>query len=325
MSDERKHHPFGCSQWPMLWECSAYKSTSGNSSAAERGTRIHKYWEMLGKSEELPEGYDFEEAARAQWALEALDELAQGADIEWEILIENDDPEYFGYADAVWQSDATTLHVADGKSGQGNDLQWVQLIGYAAALLKERTEIENVVLHFVYWNTELLKTYEFSRVAVFNKVDELLTRIAEGNRKVGVGCKYCANYEGCPETQKPLFRVWQTDWESAWEQPDMLGALKDDLDFVASMHDRVKSKIKELVHSGVDVPGMRVSTRPGASKVDTVKAYEALKGTVSEEEFLQCMKADLKQLQSLHLLKTGQQLEGDYIQPGPEIKVLRKA
>mgnify|MGYP003124009327 FL=1 len=109
----------------MLWECSAYKSTSGNSSAAERGTRIHKYWEMLGKSEELPEGCDFEEAARAQWALEALDELAQGADIEWEILIENDEPEYFGYADAVWQSDSTTLHVADGKSGQGNDLQWV--------------------------------------------------------------------------------------------------------------------------------------------------------------------------------------------------------
>lgn len=325
MSDERKHHPFGCSSWPFLWECSDFKSTPGSSSAAERGTRIHKYWEQLGKSEDLPKTYDFEEMACAQWALEALDELAQGADIEWELRVENDEPEYWGYADCVWQSDATTLHVADGKSGQGNENQWVQLIGYAAAILKERTEITDVVLHFVYWDTKLIKTYEFSRVAVFNKVDELLHRIALGQRKVGVQCKYCSHYEGCPKTLDPLYRVWMTDWDAAWSDPDKLGALKDDLDFVANMHDRVKDKLKELVDSGVEVPGIKVYMRPGASKVNPVKAYEALKDTVSLEDLLRCMKPDLKQLQALHQLRTGQQLEGDYIEPGKPIKVLKKS
>jgi len=326
MSDERKHHPFGCSKWPDLLRCADYKAVEGESSeAAQRGTRIHKLWELLGTDQKLPHNPDPEELANAAWAVEVIDELAQGATVEWELELHSESPEYFGHADCVWQSDGTTLHVADGKSGQGNPEQYIQLVGYANAILQDRPEIEQVELHFIYWDTRQTSSFSFTKASILSTVEKFLNHVGSGKRGLGVQCHRCQLYEGCSEVKGVLFRAWQTDWESVWSDPQKVADLKDDLDFLNSMRERATARITEWVDGGTDVPGYKVFTRSGSSKVDGVGAWQSLKDTLNAEEFLGCCSVNLKQLQSLYQLRTGRELEGEFIKPGKPITMLRKS
>ena len=324
MSDERKHHPFGCSKWPDLLRCADYKATEGSSPAAERGTRIHKLWELVGTNQDIPKGSDPEELSHAVWAAEVIDEMSDAATCEWETKIESHSPEYFGHADVIWQSDHRTLHIADGKSGQGNPEQYIQLIGYAFALLQELAGIEQVELHFVYWDKRQTSSFQFSRADVLNTVEEFLTHVSSGKRGVGVQCNRCQNYEGCSEVKGILFRSWQTDWELVWQSPESVASLKADLDFLMSMKDKATEKIKAWVDEGTIVPGYKTFTRKGSSKVLPAQAWQSLKGEIDADEFLECCSVNLKKLQSLYQLRTGRELEGTFIKPGKPTTMLRK-
>ena len=325
MSSERKHHDFGCSKWPDLLRCADYKSTGGSSPAAERGTRIHKYWELIGTNQDLPEGADPEEVANAAWAAGVVDSLADAANVEWEQEINSETPEYFGYLDACWYKDPKTIVIADGKSGQGNEEQWIQLVGYANAMIQEDDNIERCILHFIYWDKRSLRTYEFSRDEVLNEVKKLLHHISTGTRNTGVQCGRCAHYETCGQVQGILLRTWQTDWAGVWNSPDSLGEIMDDLSFLENMKKRASSRIKELIAEGVEVSGYKVYDRKGSSKVDTLKAWEDLKETMSADDFLKCCSVNLKALQSTFQLRTGEELSGEFIIPGKPSQTLTKS
>ena len=324
MSEERQHHPDGCSKWPDWLRCSDYEATGGSSPAAERGTRIHKYWELLGTDEAIDGDADPEEVAHAAWAVGQVDELAGAADIEWERRIESEAPEYFGYLDACWYENPETIVICDGKSGQGNDEQWIQLVGYAYAIMQEDTAIEQAKLHFIYWDRREIKSYEFSRAQVLNEVEKLFQHRQSGQRATGVQCSRCKLYETCGKVQGVLIRTWQTDWESVWNSPAALRELDDDLDLLSKMHEKVKAKVKELSAAGTEVPGYRFYTRKGSSKVDTLEAWKSLKKRLSADDFLKCCTVKLSALQAMHQLRTGEELAGEFITPGEPTQVLTK-
>lgn len=324
MSEERQHHEFGCSKWPDLMRCADYQATGGSSPAAERGTRIHKYWELLGTDEAIDGDADPEEVAHAAWAVGQIDELSQGAKVEWERRIDCKEPEYFGYLDACWYENPETIVICDGKSGQGNDEQWIQLVGYAHALMLENESIKQAKLHFIYWDRREIKSYEFSRDAVLNEVKKLLEHVSTGDRATGVQCNRCKLYETCGKVQGVLLRTWQTDYQSVWNSPAALSELRDDLDFLDKMRDKVTDRIKELVESGTEVPGFRVYTRKGQSSVDVRRAWESLQNEISADDFLKCCSVKLKALQSMYQLRTGEELSGDFITPGIPKPILTK-
>ena len=321
----RPHHPFGCSKWPGLWVCADYAPSSESSEAAQRGTRIHDLFEKLGtESEELDlEAADVTELANAQWAVDQLDELSEAANVDYEAYLESDEPEYFGYADAVFQEN-TTIHVVDCKSGQGNDYQWVQLVGYAYALMSKDPDLLEAKCHFLYWDRRQVVSYFFSREEVYYTVRRLMDHMAFGGRAKGPQCAYCTRYDSCEEVQHRLKRAWLTDWDHAFDDIEMLKKLKPDLDFLAGMKKRVDAALKDKIDSGAGVEGYQVYTRPGASKADPVATWEALKDRYTLNDILDCCKVDLSKLKALHEIRTGEELTGDYITPGKPITVLRK-
>ena len=99
----------------------------------------------------------------------------------------------------------------------------------------------------------------------------------------------------------------------------------DDLSFLENMKKRASSRIKELIAEGVEVSGYKVYDRKGSSKVDTLKAWEDLKETMSADDFLKCCSVNLKALQSTFQLRTGEELSGEFIVPGKPSQTLTKS
>lgn len=329
MSNERKHHPFGCSKWPDLKRCAGYEADGKSSPAAARGTRIHKYWEEIGKGRtEFPDDIEPDEYVGASWAAAIIKEMAGNHDAQWELWVESTSPEYFGYLDVLWEEDdGATVVIVDGKSGQSNPEQWIQLVGYSHAYMQKHPDCTLAICRLVYWDTRTVKEYHFTRLEVLNNVNELLTWIEGGERHVGVQCMRCSRWKSCDQIKGALFRGWMAsqDGESISRTPEEMGELKHDLDLLENLRKKVGEEIRGMLESETDVPGYKLYSRKGSSKVDTAQAWEHTKGQLTAGDFLSCCKPDLKKLRAMHEMRTGEEFPEELVVAGAPIQVLKKS
>lgn len=328
MSEERSHHPFGPSGWPDKHRCAGYEGDGKSSAAANRGTRIHGYWEQIGTGKtEFPEDIDPEEFVCASWAAGLIKEMAGDHPVIWEERIESKEPEYFGHLDARWvEDDGATVVICDGKSGQSNAEQWIQLVGYAHAYMQDNPECSIAIGRLLYWDMRSIKEYHFTRLEVLNTVNALVEWMKKGERNEGVQCMRCAHWKSCDQIKGALWRGWMAgqSGDSVAMSPEDLAALKIDLDLLENLRKKIGGQLKDMIEDHVSVPGFTLYSRNGSSKIDPLKGWETCKEKISAEDYLSCCKPDVKKLTSMMEMRTGEGLPAELIEHGQPISVLKK-
>ena len=325
---ERAHHDFGPSTWPDRQRCPDFKPDGKSSDAAARGTRIHELWHQVA-TDQTATAADYEELICATWAANLIKDLAKDNPVTWETKLESTEPEYFGYSDCFWtEDDGATLVICDGKSGQGNPEQYMQLVGYGHAYMQHHPECTAMVGHFLYWDMRKLKTFALSRDEVLNTVERFLDHIATGEAKTGLQCTWCQRWDRCDAIRGAAFRSWMavSNPDSIADTPEKLSELKSDLKLMEKIKEKVDGLVKDRLFTGQEVPGYKMHPRAGSSYVDPNLVWSYLEAEgVALADYLQCVKPDVTKLQALSETVSGEKLPEQLVEQGAPIHIVRKS
>lgn len=282
-----EHELYSPSRHPMLAQCPGWISgPSGD--AAERGTRIHKIIEtfLKGTNDGLIFNEDeIESASRAiEWFNGPLAQRHPGMQWQFEHKLQGKLPDTGGTLDAVavttpddfmtecvgidWKSGASSYDAAT------NEQAHIHVINMA-----EKWGVFPITWYFFNCDTGQESGHTYTRDDIPRIEAEAEARIAmsQACARTGLGlrrfygCNWCGRKEGCPEYRKSVeTAVAAPIIDTKLMTPQDIGTLLDRYDepagAIAEFIKGLKARAKELIDSGVAVPGWRTSQRAGQRK-----------------------------------------------------------
>lgn len=302
-----RHHPLSMSNW-VKWElcpCATPTTGGGGSADADSGTRSHAYlsWLILdGEGEPGIEGLTADERIRAEWAFDALVNIADSTEIHSEerVKILNTLPEVggtrlvgiSGICDAWFLRDGI-LHVFDYKTYSMGDTDYTaQIGGYALALASMMAdEPDNVRAARLYTlnggSRTVDKSDEIEIAAIAERVKTIIDVHAEKGDDLELACcnkfcKYCGRVNTCPAADRALSVVRSGSVFASLSLAKQMVIVKE----VKSICERVEGEVKAeldrlVVAAGGDVSratlsdgdvAWRYKERAGAGVLDDIAA-----------------------------------------------------
>lgn len=312
MSNERDHHLFSPSSWPSKYRCSQFKydDADTNLERRERGTSIHKLCEVLYYDPDAwPDGYEDEQIEKAQWFTRILiDDIDPSyPNAIWEKRLISEKPGYFGYCD-FHAFKPQTVVVVDGKGGNVSELQFIQLIGYAWAIMQDNEDLEFAELHFPLWDLEQVRSKTLTRAYVKAAVEKIWERIQRGQREACNLCFKCSLRRTCPE---PLAEVRKAFSWAQYEPNDELEVVEkwDAMEWVKKMAEKWQDDQKKEWKQRREAPdGFLLIESKGRDSIDLNSLLEY--GPLPPEEILPAASLSKSALTQL-LKKHGRKFETD--------------
>jgi hypothetical protein len=291
-------NPIRHSSLPKLAECPCFEGKPGEAGpAAARGTLLDSAMRELLAGGEMPAGVTGEDAAAVEWAVNAVEDLAGGAQIfsaDKDCKVETPGMEHVGTADAIVPE---RLLVLDLKSGKVRNYR-EQVAAYALGLMEEYF-VDRWTCVLLFCDARQVVMHEFTYEEAKELVGGILKAARDPARKP-VLCDYCnwcafstscdARMEAVEQTQEivsivePL-TMEQREWvvESLLEDREGTARFLAQAKVFDAFRERVEERVKEiLTEDGEALPGWKLRAG-GASEVvfaDDLKRLVA-SGTLS--------------------------------------------
>lgn len=313
LSQERDHHPLGPSSWPSKFKCSQFEWDDEDSNLArrDRGTGIHKLCEVIYYDPDAwPEGYEDEQIERAQWFTHKLiNEIDPNyPNGIWEKRLVSEKPGYFGYCDFHNYRGHDILVVVDGKGGNVSEFQFVQLLGYAWAIMQDNPDLKFAELYFPLWDLEQVRCKRVTRAYVEQAVAKIWQRIQGGHRQACELCFKCSHRRECPEPMNEVKRAFS--W-AQYEPNDELELVEkwDAMEWVKKLATNWQNDQKKDWKKAQKAPeGFTITRSKGRDSIDINALLEY--GPLPPEEVLPVAKMSKTALVGL-LKKHGKKFDPD--------------
>jgi hypothetical protein len=286
------------SSLPKLAECPCFEGKPGEAGpAAARGTLLDLAMRELLAGGEMPAGVTGEDAAAVEWAVNAVEDLAGGAQIfsaDKDCKVETPGMEHVGTADAIIPE---RLLVIDLKSGKVRNYR-EQVAAYALGLMEEYFAGSWTCV-LLFCDAREMVVHKFT----YEEAEALVGGILKAARdpaKKPVLCDYCnwcafstscdARMEAVEQTLEIVSIVEPLTMDQReWVVESLLEDRKETARFLAqakvfdAFRERVEERVKEiLTENGEALPGWKLRAG-GASEVvfaDDLKRLVA-SGTLS--------------------------------------------
>jgi hypothetical protein len=291
-------NPIRHSSLPKLAECPCFESKPGEAGpAAARGTLLDSAMRELLAGGEMPAGVTGEDAAAVEWAVNAVEDLAGGAQIfsaDKDCKVETPGMEHVGTADAIIPE---RLLVIDLKSGKVRNYR-EQVAAYALGLMEEYFA-DRWTCVLLFCDARQVVMHEFTYEEAKELVGGILKAVANPAKKP-VLCDYCnwcafstscdARMEAVEQTQEivsivePL-TMEQREWvvESLLEDREGTARFLAQAKVFDAFRERVEERVKEILTEDAEaLPGWKLRAG-GTSEVvfaDDLKRLVA-SGTLS--------------------------------------------
>lgn len=319
-----EHHPtLAPSSWPAIYECGAYRSAGGSSTASERGTRLHeRVVEYIRGELQLTDG-DPDDSA-VEWASyesarvlgvtmpELRRLIVEGVILqERKVHIFRDFREIsFGSPDLHGMVSGR-LYVLDYKFGHAALPCQQQLAAYALGCM-DIYDVCHATVVPIYAAIRSAQPYTITRDEAEAIADRVLINRKTRAKKRNTHCHYCADYATCSEwadgvAQLPVplsgldlsnaLSVLDTEPSTLTESDAVLLSALDlwlryAMQWLKKTHERAKSHIQQAV---VPIPGVEVRYEQGRATVADVDAVYRRSG-LSPDRFMRVCKVSLSDL-----------------------------
>lgn len=313
MTTEVVHSLFSPSRLVTLAKCPGWENDGKTSDAAIRGTVIGENIARYVTTGEMPSCDSTPEA----YGVRAIASICLGHQINtgagWipEAPLKTTIPHVSGYADIVYRDMDYSLlvEIKSGYSDREPAVNNLQIIAYALGLLQEG--YPEVYAYLIEVDKAVTSEAVFSQAEVplmINQISDII-HTAENARQNGVGhsspgnpgghCRYCAHITTCPSMAfAPGYALQVIRERSDILNPKELAKslspeiLGDTLRKVVPVADLIqdyvgalKCRAIEIIETGGDVPGWRVSNRNGKRTwIDEINVLHDLKAIVLDHD-----------------------------------------
>lgn len=257
MSNERIHHPYGSSRYPVWELCACHDSIETSTCDASQGTYSHDVLEALNKGLPIPSGDGVANVTdlvgRAEWAREVLLDISFGNPIhaEEKVSYEVDEThgEIFSYCDAWFEVD-DELYVADYKTfDMGNDDLFAQHCGYALGIAQKFPKYAQNTIHLVLLagGARRVVTAEVTYTEALRRVKAAIDRRDDPNATPSAckHCKTCRYARTCKGADLALTTIQDKPIFSKLSIPEQWVVIKGVKQLIANYESDIKQRVRE--------------------------------------------------------------------------------
>lgn len=270
------------SMLPKLAECPKYEPKPGPAGPeAERGTRIDRAVRLaLQGDRSVLEALVPEDRGPAQWAVELFLSYKLAGELETReeyLAMSTPGLSHVGTADVL---NMRVGWVADLKTGQIRDYYY-QLLAYCYAIMDKHFEQEWCA-HIVFADHRKVASFRVTYEQAKRQMERLLAEVRDPNAQPRACdyCDWCARKDTCPAVVKPVEEGLAVVQGSAslaeirerlMADPEGLGKFYTQWKAVEKelVKDKAPVRIKELLESGVEVPGWKLGKESVSEFYDT--------------------------------------------------------
>jgi hypothetical protein len=266
--------PIRHSSLPKLAECPCFEGKPGEAGpAAARGTLLDLAMRELLAGGEMPAGVTGEDAAAVEWAVAAVEELADGAKIfsaDADCKVTTPGMEHLGTADAIIPD---RLLVVDLKSGKVRNYR-EQVAAYALGLMEEYFAGRWTCV-LLFCDARRMVVHEFSYEEAAELVGGILKAASDPAKKPVLCdyCNWCAHSTSCPARVEAVEQTLelasiveplnedQREWvlESLLEDREGTARFLAQVRVLEAFREKVEDRVKELLTEDAEaVPGWKL-------------------------------------------------------------------
>lgn len=315
------HHIHSPSKLDALSQCPCYESDPAGSPAAERGTRQHKYLELLlkGGLENVPPDFlatlEQDDIEAVEWACDWVQENTTGDRmIEEHLTIMDDEFQELtnGTADVLDLSDPETALVIDYKSGQKHAYK-AQLAAYGLGAM-QRLGVLHACVVILYGRFKSVEKY----FVTYNEAMREITRIIDDVTYPDAAPRPCDYCDWCQRAATCSALEPATTAMSRWTGPEApatidlneitdpraISELLTVCSYAQSQIDAIKKHALTQAKDGAVIPGYQLKERAGAWEIDDLQALYAA-SLMEPDQFMSACKVVKEQFETA-LVATGQ-------------------
>lgn len=320
MSTERKHAAHSPSSWLYKSRCSGFTNDQDrDATAANKGEFLHLCVEKENLDLTPPSGVEYDEYGRkaAQMCLDYITHVK--SEMSKPQVFKEEKLEMlgqWGFADMVIL-DGDTAHLIDFKfAWNAYKADGFQFKGYTLGVVNKWPFVKKVVVHVLHPFIDLIDLHEFTDFAAL--LEECGVMVAAAQKadpatfRTGDYCTYCGRKAECPKLNEMALAI------STKYQPEELAIPEEllpenitDPQIVAKgmivapvMEEwcrKIKKRALELrMQEGVEIPGFELKERSASFSINNAQAaWEAVKDTISPEEYAGCAEVKIGALEKV--------------------------
>lgn len=299
------HHPQSPSKLDALNQCPLYESNPEGSAAAERGTRQHKYLEMLlkgGGIEPEPgfvDSLDEEDREAAGWAADwAMENTSSLRYIEEHLTVMDDEFNEMtnGTSDILDPPVNEVVTVVDYKSGQRRGYR-AQLAAYGLGAM-QRFGVRKAVMVILYGRFKRAETYHVTYAEALAEITRIIDKVKSSDAapRPCDYCDWCIKAVTCPalEPATTALAHWTGPTAPATidlseiTNPRALAELLAVCDYAEAQTEAIRKHALKQAKDGVTIPGYKLTERKGQWEIDDLQALYAASGMTPAQFMAAC-------------------------------------
>ena len=246
------------SSLPKLALCGQFESAPGTSDAAARGSRIDALFRGMWETGEIPKDAARDEIEVAYWAVNQLARLGTNGTVTCEKTCRV----YVPICEKIGTMDAVNLEhewLADLKTGQMHSYK-EQMAAYALGCMNLMMSTEWTT-HLIFADQKEIVTHKFTVQEAKALVQAAVDNVGKDPRPNDY-CQWCAKSLTCaPRLESQRLALATTEapsFSTVLADPDLLGEFLNRAKVFDDFREAAKDRARELLESGVRVPGWRL-------------------------------------------------------------------